>query len=138
VSAPKPASCNCTGPFTQTAHENNPEGHQVSCPRWGPKEKSVPLSRHVEILRSVRAAYERDSRTLNIILARQSPDGHRYIHERCVWCGVNVYDREMYDSPESTCPGPAEGDWNDTWWPLDKVDALLAAHRSEHRTQVDP
>lgn len=27
--------CDCTGPFTQTCHVNNPEGHQVDCPRWG-------------------------------------------------------------------------------------------------------
>jgi hypothetical protein len=27
--------CNCTGPWTQTVHASNPEGHQVGCPRWG-------------------------------------------------------------------------------------------------------
>ena len=27
--------CNCEGRMTQTVHENNAEGHQVGCPRWG-------------------------------------------------------------------------------------------------------
>src|SRR4051812_48807863 len=34
--------CNCTGPWTQTVHMSNPEGHQVGCPRWGnPKDTGI-------------------------------------------------------------------------------------------------
>lgn len=32
---PTEGVCNCTGPFTQSVHELNAEGHQVGCPRWG-------------------------------------------------------------------------------------------------------
>lgn len=32
--------CDCEGPFTQTVHESNAEGHQVGCPRWGMRHRT--------------------------------------------------------------------------------------------------
>lgn len=39
---PAEPECNCTGPWTQTIHASNPEGHAAGCPRWGAKPLPLP------------------------------------------------------------------------------------------------
>lgn len=95
--------------------------------------KPIPLSRHAEIVQSIYREQEMVLRQWRIITGRQESDGHRYEGERCVWCGVNYLDRLNLIPEELECVGPGEGDWSDDWWPLEKVDALLDAHRAEVR-----
>lgn len=42
---PAEATSNSTGPYTQTVHALNAEGHQVGCPRWGiPQTTPAPAA----------------------------------------------------------------------------------------------
>lgn len=90
--------------------------------------KCVTLARHASIVQSIYAEHRDESRTLHIVMGRQAKDGHRYYGERCVWCGINYLDHTVEDDPQP-CEGPREGEWNDAWWPLDKVDAVVMEHR---------
>lgn len=90
----------------------------------------IPLARHAAIVRDIYDDFHRTEQLLRVILGHQHPDGHRYEGERCVWCGVNYLDRLLNAPDDERCPGPAEGEWDDDWWPLEKVDALLAEHRA--------
>lgn len=92
------------------------------------EDRTIPLSRHAEIVRGIYTEFAQQQHLLNVILGVQHEDGHRYSGERCVWCGVNYLDHLVEEEPKP-CPGPREGEWNDRMWPLTKMDALLKEHR---------
>ena len=102
----------------------------------GQRRTEISLERHSQIVQAIYREQAREHRELAIITGHQGERGHRYYGERCVWCGVNYLDELMEndilpeDAPRIEC-GPAEGDWSDRHWPLDKVDALLAEHRAK-------
>lgn len=96
-------------------------------------DKPIPLSRHAEIVQSIHRENAAMTTAYRVMVGRQAEDGHRYEGERCVWCGINYLDRLMLEPDDQVCPGPLEGEWDDDWWPLEKIDALLKEHRAEVR-----
>lgn len=100
-----------------------------------PRKTEISLERHADIVRAIYREQAHQYRRLAIIDGHPGERGHRYYGERCVWCGVNYLDEliafdQLSEGEAAFECGPAEGEWSDRDWPLDKVDALLAEHRA--------
>lgn len=91
------------------------------------------LAKHRAIVEQIYRENEAEHRRLSIIDGRPGERGHRYHGERCVWCGVNVYDEMLqHDQNQAAGPvvacGPGPDDWSENDWPLAELDALRFRH----------
>lgn len=93
-------------------------------------KETITLARHIEIVKSIYAEFNDQIRQASIMLAHPGLRGHRYHGERCVWCHINYLDEIVLDEAEQEqCVGPAEGEWDEDWWPLAEIDTVVRARR---------